>query len=266
MLAAALLSFAALAFIYLLALRAGACADTPRGLWLSIADGDYRMTGRAPPGAGGIAVIVAVDHWGYPRNGVCNDALLWPGGWTDVAVAVYRSPLSSLRRGTVLVRPDLVAVAGTTRSRQARLSLERELRQNLVDAGLREVPILFEVAVATDPGLAAKLAGLSLRFAPQSATPPAPALAELGALVADLRVNEGTIVIAGHADDRGRVAANEVLAQQRADAICDYLVRAGIDAARIRTVGFGSRVPAASNRSDEGRAANRRVEIRLEPS
>ena len=213
-------------------------------------------------------MIVAVDHWGYPRNGVCNDALLWPGGWIDVAVAVYRSPLcfASPRHGAGAARPRRRR-RHHAQPQGRRLSLERELRQNLVDAGLRTVPILFEVAVATDPRLAAKLAGLSLRFAPQSVNPgrarASPSSTRSSRTCAS---TTGTIVIAGHADDRGRVAANEVLALQRADAICDYLVRAGIDAARIRSAGFGSRMPAASNRSDEGRAANRRVEIRLEPS
>lgn len=71
----------------------------------------------------------------------------------------------------------------------------------------------------------------------------------------------GRIMVTGHADKSGSRAGNEKLALARAEAAKAYLVRHGIDAAKIMTVAKGERAPVASNDTPKGRAANRRVEI-----
>lgn len=71
----------------------------------------------------------------------------------------------------------------------------------------------------------------------------------------------GRIMVTGHADNSGSRAGNEKLALARAEAAKAYLVRHGIDAAKIMTVAKGEREPVASNDTPKGRAANRRVEI-----
>jgi outer membrane protein OmpA-like peptidoglycan-associated protein len=70
-----------------------------------------------------------------------------------------------------------------------------------------------------------------------------------------------TFEVAGHTDDSGSDKQNKQLADQRAKAVADYLIGSGIDAARIRTAGYGEDRPIASNDTPEGRAENRRVEI-----
>lgn len=72
-----------------------------------------------------------------------------------------------------------------------------------------------------------------------------------------------TIVIEGHTDSQGSNSLNERLSQQRAQSVKDYLVSRGVDSSRVRTVGFGEDRPIATNRTVEGRAMNRRVEIVL---
>ena len=240
-----------------------ACADARPGLWLTLPGDRPLLTGLAPPGAAALAVIVAVDHWGYPHNAVCAERAATSPAWTTVVQAVYRAPLSALRRGTVLTRPDLVVVAGEVRSRATRLSLERELRQSLADAGLGTLPLLYEVTVAADPSLAPRLAGLSLRFESGSALLSQEARRVLAVVIDDLRASEGVIVVAGHADASGRAAYNEALARRRAEAIRDYLAGAGVPRDRMRAVGFGARLPAADGATAEARAANRRVELRV---
>lgn len=66
--------------------------------------------------------------------------------------------------------------------------------------------------------------------------------------------------ISGHTDNAGNKAVNKKLSQQRADAIRDYLVSKGIDAGRIKAVGYGDEKPIAPNDTSEGRQKNRRIE------
>lgn len=69
------------------------------------------------------------------------------------------------------------------------------------------------------------------------------------------------IEIIGHTDDVGDDDYNQELSEQRAQAVRDYLVETGLDPNKIVTVGAGESMPIASNRTDEGRAQNRRVEV-----
>jgi outer membrane protein OmpA-like peptidoglycan-associated protein len=69
------------------------------------------------------------------------------------------------------------------------------------------------------------------------------------------------ISIEGHTDNVGKPDANKKLSEARAKAIKDALVAKGIDASRLSSVGWGQEKPVADNRSDEGKARNRRVEI-----
>lgn len=72
-----------------------------------------------------------------------------------------------------------------------------------------------------------------------------------------------TFVVEGYTDDSGSEKQNDQLAAQRAKAVADHLVQAGIDPSRVRAEGHGEHDPVASNDTPEGRASNRRVEILL---
>lgn len=65
----------------------------------------------------------------------------------------------------------------------------------------------------------------------------------------------------GHTDNVGSAPANKSLSRDRASAIVDYLKRAGIEPSRLKPQGFGAEAPIADNRSEDGRAKNRRVEL-----
>lgn len=65
----------------------------------------------------------------------------------------------------------------------------------------------------------------------------------------------------GHTDNVGDANSNQTLSEQRAKAVLDALVAKGIDAKRLKSQGFGASRPVADNRSEEGRAKNRRVEL-----
>lgn len=68
--------------------------------------------------------------------------------------------------------------------------------------------------------------------------------------------------IRGHTDNIGSEDANLRLSQRRAEAVMQYLVRNGINPSRLRAIGMGEATPIADNRTADGRAMNRRVELR----
>ncbi|HUI28401.1 MAG TPA: OmpA family protein [Candidatus Kryptonia bacterium] len=72
-----------------------------------------------------------------------------------------------------------------------------------------------------------------------------------------------TIVAEGHTDSKGKAAYNQKLSLRRANAVRDYLIAGGISASRISVEGYGETRPVASNATDDGRAQNRRVELRI---
>lgn len=69
------------------------------------------------------------------------------------------------------------------------------------------------------------------------------------------------IAIEGHTDNVGQAAANKTLSEKRAQSVMAAIVASGIDAKRLSAAGFGQEKPVADNRSEEGRAKNRRVEL-----
>ncbi|KTT74688.1 OmpA family protein [Sphingomonas endophytica] len=77
--------------------------------------------------------------------------------------------------------------------------------------------------------------------------------------------NQTYIDVYGFTDSTGSEEYNLDLSQRRALAVADYLSSRGVQPARIATRGFGEAEPIASNETDAGRAANRRVEIKIVP-
>lgn len=77
----------------------------------------------------------------------------------------------------------------------------------------------------------------------------------------------GVLQIEGHTDNVGRSAANISLSRRRAEAVREALIARGVAADRLVAQGFGAEQPISDNTTDEGRARNRRIEIRaIRPS
>lgn len=88
--------------------------------------------------------------------------------------------------------------------------------------------------------------------------------AKLDDLVNKIRgVNLEVIIAVGHTDSIGTDAYNQKLSVRRAEAVKSYLVSKGIERNRVYTEGKGEKQPVADNRTKEGRAKNRRVEIEV---
>ena len=67
--------------------------------------------------------------------------------------------------------------------------------------------------------------------------------------------------VEGHTDNVGDAASNKKLSEARAKSVTAAIVAGGIEAARLSAAGFGQDKPVADNRTEEGRAKNRRVEL-----
>lgn len=88
----------------------------------------------------------------------------------------------------------------------------------------------------------------------------------LGKVAQTLVQYEKTYVdVYGHTDSTGNDAINIPLSRNRAQSVANYLTLNGVNSARIGVQGFGASQPIADNGTEAGRAANRRVEIKLVP-
>jgi len=88
----------------------------------------------------------------------------------------------------------------------------------------------------------------------------------LNNVAATLREYNQTIVeVSGHTDNVGSEAVNQRISEQRAQNVASYLIGQGLQRERFEVAGYNYRHPVADNSTEQGRALNRRVEIRLIP-
>jgi OOP family OmpA-OmpF porin len=71
-----------------------------------------------------------------------------------------------------------------------------------------------------------------------------------------------TVEVGGYTDDRGSAPYNQRLSLARARAVRAYLIQRGVAADQLTAAGYGETRPVASNATEEGRAQNRRVELK----
>jgi outer membrane protein OmpA-like peptidoglycan-associated protein len=159
---------------------------------------------------------------------------------------------------------DLAAKKAELEARQRELEAEKAARalaeKRLADAlkSLEEIAKIKEEA----RGLVITLSGSVLFASGKTALLPiAKDSLSRVAKVLQQQPDEKKIVVEGHTDSVGSDDANMKLSQGRADSVREFLVSEGVKADRIRAVGKGETTPIADNKSAEGRANNRRVEI-----
>jgi outer membrane protein OmpA-like peptidoglycan-associated protein len=143
----------------------------------------------------------------------------------------------------------------TEEERQKRIDAEKKA-QDAMDA------LSKSLAVKTDTrGTVITLPG-GVLFATGQATILPGAQAQLNQVADALKTQaEHHFTVEGHTDNQGTDAINNELSNRRANAVRDYLVVRGVAAGAITAQGVGSTRPVADNRTTEGRAMNRRVEI-----
>ena len=139
------------------------------------------------------------------------------------------------------------------------------------DGGMTHWLLLFPAsdarAAANANELAARIANVGhapvyIHFDTNQATLKPQAATAVQQIVALMKASpDWKLTIEGHTDDVGQAADNQNLSQARAEAVLKAVVAQGIDASRLTAAGRGAGQPVASNRTEEGRALNRRVEL-----
>ena len=86
----------------------------------------------------------------------------------------------------------------------------------------------------------------------------------LDRLTAFMSENKASRVnLAGYTDNVGTEAYNQSLSERRVNSVKDYIIKKGVDSSRVSGQGFGESKPIADNKTADGRAKNRRVEIKV---
>ena len=162
-----------------------------------------------------------------------------------------------------------MALEAALADRDAKLEVERQARAEAEgEADSAKAALEQLQAIATirenEEGTVITLTGEVLFASGKSQLLPT-ARERLDTVAAALKAQDErvTMVIEGHTDSKGTLGRNEHLSFARAQAVRKYLIEQGVTGDRIKAVGRGEREPVASNRTAEGRANNRRVEIIL---
>ena len=134
---------------------------------------------------------------------------------------------------------------------------EQELRRQTAGSGV-EIERRGDELVLTMPS------GITFAFDRYDVQPQfRPTLDKVGEVLGDYP--QTMIDIYGHTASVGADAYNQTLSENRARAVADYLSMQGVNKVRMATLGYGETQPIADNATESGRAANRRVEIRIVP-
>lgn len=135
---------------------------------------------------------------------------------------------------------------------------ERKLRQQTAGTGVDVVRQGDELLLRMPSGIT---------FATDQATVQPQAQSTLDQVASTLAEYPKTMIdVLGHTDSDGSEAYNQALSERRAQAVANYLGRRGVDPVRMATMGYGETRPVASNETAEGKAQNRRVEIKIVPA
>lgn len=176
--------------------------------------------------------------------------------------------VDSLRSGALTVVDRKITVSGVARTGGGFRPALAALRGALSDDTELEVDV-FVVDDTMDVGVLCRrmfeaVRNPTIEFRQSGSTLRTSAVGALDRIVSfAASCRGGDIVIIGHSDAMGDADYNQLLSEQRARAVADYLVRRGVDAARLIVEGRGASQPIADNDTIGGRAANRRIEFEL---
>lgn len=184
------------------------------------------------------------------------------------AVVPALGALSRLSTGTLVVTDREVKISGDALYEAAVPQIRASLAKDSPEGWQIKTELSVKPAAApVDPGVCQQLflellAKGKIRFEPGRASIDPDSAGLLDRLIEiAMRCPTANIDIAGHTDADGEDAFNQALSEKRAQAVTDYLVKAGLPAGRFTALGYGSSQPVASNDTDEGKAQNRRIEF-----
>jgi OOP family OmpA-OmpF porin len=190
-----------------------------------------------------------------------------PAGFA-AAVVPALGALSRLSTGTLVVSDREVKLSGDALYDAAAVAIRAGLAKDFpkdwqVKADISVKPAAAPVdATVCQQLFSDLLAKGKIRFDSERASIDPDSAGLLDRLIETaLRCPTVNIEISGHTDGDGEDAFNQALSEKRAQAVADYLVKAGLPADRFTAVGYGSTQPVAPNDTDEGKAQNRRIDF-----
>jgi OOP family OmpA-OmpF porin len=216
------------------------------------------------------AAIVAAASRKFFNEKVVDNLKASVGAPSGFAAAVVPAlgALSRLSTGTLMLSDREVKLSGDAfydaAPGQIRGSLAKEFPQGWqLKADVSVKPAAAPVDATVCQQLLSELLGKgTIRFESARSTLDPDSGGLLDRLIETaLRCPTVNIEVAGHTDADGENAANQALSEKRAQAVVDYLVKAGLPASRFMAVGYGSTQPVAANDTDEAKAQNRRIDF-----
>jgi OOP family OmpA-OmpF porin len=190
-----------------------------------------------------------------------------PAGFDAVVTRALRS-LSRLSTGRLVVSDRSVDLSGDALYDPAGRQIRANLPKDLPRGWEAKMEVSVKPSAApVDPTVCQQLFGdllekRTIQFETGQATLDLDSIGLLDQLTETaLRCPTATIEIVGHTDSDGDASFNQTLSERRAQAVVDFLVKAGLPANRFRPIGYGSAQPIATNDTDEGKAKNRRIDF-----
>ncbi len=227
------------------------------------------LSGYVPDSAVHAALVAAAGRKVFSEKVVDNlkASVGAPSGFA-AAVVPALGALSRLSTGTLVVSDREVKLSGDALYDAASAQIRAGLGKDFPQGFQYKADISVKPAAAPVDGTVCQqlfselLSKGSIRFEPARANIDPDSAGLLDHLIETaLRCPASNIEIAGHTDADGDDASNQTLSEKRAQAVADYLVKAGLPPDRFTAVGYGSTQPVASNETDEGKAQNRRIEF-----
>ena len=227
------------------------------------------LTGYVPDNNVHAALVAAAGRKFFSEKVVDNlkASIGAPRGFA-AAVVPALGALSRLSTGTLVVSDREVKLSGDalyeTAAGQIRAGLGKDFPQGWqFKPEISVKPAAAPVDPTVCQQLFADLLGKArIRFESAKADIVADSAGLLDRLIETaLRCPNANIEVVGHTDSDGEEPANQALSEKRAQAVTDYLVKAGLPANRFTSIGYGSTQPIAGNDSDQGKAQNRRIDF-----
>jgi OOP family OmpA-OmpF porin len=227
------------------------------------------LTGNAPDSNAHAALVAAAGRKFFSEKVVDNlkESIGAPSGFANAVVPALGA-LSRLSTGTLVISDREVKLSGDALYEAAAGEIRAGLGKDFPQGWRYKPEISVKPAAAPVDAtvcqqLFSELLGKArIRFESGKADIVADSAGLLDRLIETaLRCPTANIEISGHTDTDGEEAANQGLSERRAQAVADYLVKAGLPANRFSAVGYGSTQPIAGNETDQGKAQNRRIDF-----
>jgi OmpA-OmpF porin, OOP family len=227
------------------------------------------LTGNVPDNTVHGAIVAAAGRKFFSEKVVDNlkASLGAPAGFANAVVPALAA-LSRLSTGTLVISDREIKLSGDAlydaAAAQLRANLPKDFPQGWqIKSDIAVKPAAAPVDATVCQQLFSEVLGKgTIRFESGRASLDPDSAGLLDHLIEiALRCPATHIEVAGHTDSDGDSGTNQALSEKRAQAVVDYLAKAGLPASRFTAIGYGSTQPMAANDTDEGKAKNRRIEF-----